>query len=98
MSDTPTPRTDKNQQEWDRANKPGCDADFARQLERESIKNWSGRYSAQYILMEFNDAAGFEKLSEFTGLPTGVIASAMENIFGNAQSLAQMPAPKDSDS
>ena len=33
MSDTP--ETDENMVGWDRANRPGCDADFARKLERE---------------------------------------------------------------
>ena len=33
MSDTP--ETDENMVAWDRANRPGCDADFARKLERE---------------------------------------------------------------
>ena len=33
MSDTP--ETDENMVAWDRANRPGCDADFARKLERQ---------------------------------------------------------------
>lgn len=33
MSDTP--ETDENMRTWDRSNRPGCDADFARRLERE---------------------------------------------------------------
>jgi len=35
MTQSDTPETDENSLTWDRANRDGCDADFARRLERE---------------------------------------------------------------
>jgi len=35
MTQSDTPETDENSLTWDRANRAGCDADFARKLERE---------------------------------------------------------------
>jgi len=38
-------------------------------------------YSAYYILMDLNNPEGIDSLAELTGLPEGVIVSAMRNIF-----------------
>jgi len=35
MTQSDTPETDENSLTWDRANRDGCDSDFARKLERE---------------------------------------------------------------
>lgn len=50
-------------------------------------KNARAAYSAWYILMEFNHSKGIKKMSEFTGLPEGVIAAAFKNIFEENEEL-----------
>jgi hypothetical protein len=44
----------------------------------------SAAYSARYILEDLNNPEGILALSALTGLPAGVIATAMENIFNEA--------------
>lgn len=43
--------------------------------------NDKAAYSARYILEELNNADGIAALAKLTGLPEGVIAAALENIF-----------------
>ena len=44
-------------------------------------RNADATYSARYILDDLNTKSGRKMLADFTGLPEGVIVSAMNNIF-----------------
>ena len=48
---------------------------------KDAKKNADAAYSAYYMLMDLNTPSGIESLAELTGLPEGVIVSAMGNIF-----------------
>ena len=60
-------------------------AKVAKKLERENNALWRRSHSAQYILEELNNESGMQKMADLTGLPMGVIVSAFENIFINAE-------------
>jgi hypothetical protein len=53
--------------------------DCSAKFERENAKLQKQLYSARYILAE----CGSSQLAEISGLPEGVVVSAMENILSN---------------
>jgi hypothetical protein len=81
---TGTPRTDEylrafdDKEEWARNLNT---VDFARELERENARLRDQLHSARYLL----DECGAGQLSQISGLPEGVVVSALENVLSNDQ-------------
>ena len=49
---------------------------------RDARKNADACYSARYLLDELNSDMGIKRIAEETGLPEGVVAAALQNIYG----------------